>query len=656
MTSVRLVALAAVLLLLCGCVNESKFFPEKEKISSYKELDTDADQEVDAWSYTFEPVNVGSNVSIVRSLLVRQTGELYSAQNFLLINTSGIGTGASNIIIAERIPAELTTSPSDIAFSPNYTSQTGENPLVFEWKLTGVGAQESGGITYTLTTATKMDRAWVEANMLTPSVTVSVSNVQSYPVVAPILGILQNALSLFMPKLGLYPSVGVVLALGFIILLVLWTLVRLVYRTILAIRQRQAFKDMIYAFAGAGQKNNLQYLGVGAVLVALGLASAYLLQSSAAAQAAVQALKPGDFGALVQAYASSPLKAFGSLLLLLGLLAFFFVAVDFAKGLVLGKRYYEAVKKPEELEAAIRESDMLEHIEHTRDEVGQVMQKIGTLAAAGFNFEDETSLLETVVAGLDKAEEGVMKHNYDDARGLMVDARRKYDAAHAAMLKKAEAATKVSAELSALYTVKSDIEAMLIEARRLGADVSEEKRKYGEIGLDEAIEEAKKQASEGKFSEAMADLTKVKDALKLAAASMAQSTSKKKRIKTAPVSEEKLDAVLKTLTSGGKIDAAAVVRRDGLMISARLPAEVDKKVIAAMSARMMDRAEMVSSELKKGEVKYVVADNTQGKIIAMKVGEMAVLICLIKPKGDLGYAILAMETAARNLGALFEGD
>ncbi|MDO8339128.1 MAG: roadblock/LC7 domain-containing protein [Candidatus Burarchaeum sp.] len=650
MTSARLAAFAVLLLLLFGCVNESNLFPQKEKIADYKELDTNADGDVDSWSYSFEPANAGQNVTVTRTMLVSETdnGSIYSVQTYLLLNTSNASASSSNIVLAELISADLATSPSEISFEPNYTSQTGERPLVFEWKFRTSGTSGQF-ITYSLSTSNKIDRAWIEDNVLTPSVSVSAGNPLELfsPVFSPFL----NLVASLTPSLGFYPAVALIVAITLVLAYLVWTILRLIYQTVLAIKDRKKFIDMVYDFAGPGQKNNVQYIIVGAVLIGLGLASAYLLPSAAA-----QAPAPTDIGALTQVYAANPIKAFGSLLLLLGILAIFFVLEDVIKGLALGKRYFEAVRAPAELARAIRESEMLEHIEHNRDEVGQMLQKIESLAAAGFNFEDELAVLQAVIGGLDKAEEKAMKKDYAEARGLMVEARLKFDSSHAATLKKIAAATKASTALAALYSAKSDVDVLFIEARKLGATVAEAKGKYADLEIDEAIGKAKDLASEGRFDAAEKEFVKLKYELDLIVASLSQSTSKKKVVKMAQVSEAKLDAVLKPLTSSGKIDAAAIVRRDGLMIYSRLPADVDKNVIAAMSARMMDRAEMVSSELKRGDVRYIMAESTLGKIIAMDVEGMAVLICMLKPKGDLGFAVMNMESAARTLTSLFEGE
>ncbi|MFA6036225.1 MAG: roadblock/LC7 domain-containing protein [Candidatus Micrarchaeia archaeon] len=648
-----LFALLAAFILFSGCVTESQLFPEKEKITAYKELDTDGNGVADAWSYSFATVPVGNaNVTVTRSMLVRELNQSgiakYQAQIVLTIDNSNPQAALSDLTLTERIPTDLTTSQADLSFQTNYTRLAGQQPLVYEWRITGLGSKANTSISYTALSSRRIDKSWVESNMLTPNVAASISTLTNYPAVAFSLSLLQGILGALTPIISFYPAIAVTASLVLIILYAFYGLLLLIYGTIFAIKDRKNLRDTIYDVAGAGEKDNRTYLIVGAVLVAIGLASAYLLPSAAQAPQA-----SADFGSLIKDYVADPIKAFGSLLLMLGLLALFFVAEDAVKGLVLGKRYYEAIRKPAQLEEAVRESGVMEHTEHLRDEVSATLQKAEALTASGFDFNDEISVLEAIIGGIDKAEERAMKHELDDARGLLVEARKKYDAARPSLLKKVEKASKLSAELASLYTAKSDCEALLIEAERQGSNVGEAKKKLADIDVDASVDFAKKLASDGKLDQIEKEIGPAKRSLETLRSSLSTLAKAKKRVKIGSVNKQKLDAVLKGLVSSRKIEAAAIVRRDGLMVTSNLPSDVDKDVIAAMSARMMDRAEMVSSELKRGDVKYVVADGSLGKIIAMDVSGAAVLICLIKPKDDIGFAILAMETAARNIADLF---
>ncbi|MEW6329018.1 MAG: roadblock/LC7 domain-containing protein [Candidatus Micrarchaeota archaeon] len=121
-----------------------------------------------------------------------------------------------------------------------------------------------------------------------------------------------------------------------------------------------------------------------------------------------------------------------------------------------------------------------------------------------------------------------------------------------------------------------------------------------------------------------------------------------------PVSKDDLERVLRTLASSGKIEASAIVRKDGLMIASNLPADIDSNVVAAMSAKLVSNASTTSSELAKGAVKRVIVDGKDGKFIAMSAGRLAILICLIKPSEDMGFVLMSMDAAAKGIIALLE--
>jgi predicted regulator of Ras-like GTPase activity (Roadblock/LC7/MglB family) len=596
-----------------------------------------------------------TNITLTRTMLVRELvgadGTKYSAQVLIRINNRNSEASISDLTISERIPTELTTSLADMTFQTNYTAVANQRPLILEWRVTGVGAKAETGISYSATTSTKIDRPWVEANILTPGATVAVSTFTSYPGISATTHILQGMLSSLIPAAGFYPAVAIVAAFLLILLYILYEILRLIFHLIMGIQSRRQPIDIIYEYAGAGEKNNKMHIAMGVGLIAVGIV---VMQFVAGPQIQKPDVSTLDLSSIILGFATDPTRAFGSLILMLGILALFFVAEDMLKGLALGKRYYEAIRKPEQLEQAVRESGIMEHLEHLRDEVGNTLHRAEALEASGFDFSDDISVLEAVIGGVDKAEEAAMKHQMDEARGLMVEARKKYDASRSIMTRKLEKASRIADSLSALYSAKSDVEALIIEATRAGANVAEAKSRLAKVNVDEAIDFAKKKVGAGKLEDAEKELAPAMKELDSLRATLSKSAKPRARVKMGEMSKQKLDAVLKSLVSSGKIEAAAIVRRDGLMVSSNLPAGVDKDVIAAMSARMLDRAEMVSSELKRGTVKYVVADSTLGKIITMDVEGTAVLMCLVKPKEDIGFAILAMETASRNVADLLD--
>ncbi|VVB73268.1 Roadblock/LC7 domain protein [uncultured archaeon] len=119
-----------------------------------------------------------------------------------------------------------------------------------------------------------------------------------------------------------------------------------------------------------------------------------------------------------------------------------------------------------------------------------------------------------------------------------------------------------------------------------------------------------------------------------------------------PEVKERIELVLDDLRKTGDIEASAVVRRDGLMISSDLPARVESRTVAAMAAALVGTAETTSSELKRGAFQEVVVDSEKGKIVAIGAGKMALLVSLMRPEGNLGFVLLSMERAAKSIESI----
>lgn len=116
--------------------------------------------------------------------------------------------------------------------------------------------------------------------------------------------------------------------------------------------------------------------------------------------------------------------------------------------------------------------------------------------------------------------------------------------------------------------------------------------------------------------------------------------------------KEQLGRVLEELRKAGDIEASAIVRRDGLMIASDLPARIESRTVAAMTAALVGTAETCSSELKRGIFEEIVVDSENGKIVAIGAGKLAILVCLVQKEGNLGLVLLAMEKAGKKIDSL----
>lgn len=106
--------------------------------------------------------------------------------------------------------------------------------------------------------------------------------------------------------------------------------------------------------------------------------------------------------------------------------------------------------------------------------------------------------------------------------------------------------------------------------------------------------------------------------------------------------KSKLESVLAKLKAVGDIEASAVVRRDGLIIADNLPGSINNRTVAAMSAAIVGTAETSSAELQRGRFLQVIVESEKGKLVATGAGQLAILVCLIRPTANLGLVLLEM--------------
>ncbi|MFH0962133.1 MAG: roadblock/LC7 domain-containing protein [archaeon] len=119
--------------------------------------------------------------------------------------------------------------------------------------------------------------------------------------------------------------------------------------------------------------------------------------------------------------------------------------------------------------------------------------------------------------------------------------------------------------------------------------------------------------------------------------------------------EGKLEHLLSFLETLPEIHATAVVRRDGLMIASSLPKTVDSRTFAAMSAAIVGTAETSATELQLGRFLQVIVEAEKGKMIATGAGSVAILICLVTERANLGLVLLEMGRVARQVADTLEG-
>ena len=112
---------------------------------------------------------------------------------------------------------------------------------------------------------------------------------------------------------------------------------------------------------------------------------------------------------------------------------------------------------------------------------------------------------------------------------------------------------------------------------------------------------------------------------------------------------EKLSEILKKLKQSGGMESVAIITRDGLLVASELSESVDGETLAAMTATMTGAAETAMSELKKKEIARIIVESSDSKLISMGAGKKAILVCMVSEKAKLGFVLLEMEKASKQI-------
>ncbi len=115
---------------------------------------------------------------------------------------------------------------------------------------------------------------------------------------------------------------------------------------------------------------------------------------------------------------------------------------------------------------------------------------------------------------------------------------------------------------------------------------------------------------------------------------------------------EKINRLLVEALTLGYVEAAAIVRRDGIMVTAQFPEGVDERAIAAMVAAIMGTAETAIVELGRGRVNNVIVLAEEGNLVALGAGPILLLVCLVKPEGNLNEALSHLNKVAKKIAEI----
>ena len=113
---------------------------------------------------------------------------------------------------------------------------------------------------------------------------------------------------------------------------------------------------------------------------------------------------------------------------------------------------------------------------------------------------------------------------------------------------------------------------------------------------------------------------------------------------------DRLKAILNELESiDPEIEASAIIRTDGLLMASNFKVEMDKNLVAAMNAAMLNISNRATREMKRGELQEMLVRADNGIIALVNAGSNAVLSVIARKDANLGLLLFEMKKSAKKI-------
>jgi predicted regulator of Ras-like GTPase activity (Roadblock/LC7/MglB family) len=112
---------------------------------------------------------------------------------------------------------------------------------------------------------------------------------------------------------------------------------------------------------------------------------------------------------------------------------------------------------------------------------------------------------------------------------------------------------------------------------------------------------------------------------------------------------EKLNKELERLINFSDIIGMALVNRNGLLISSRLPRDVDERRFGALAATMFEAIETATSSLESNQIKNLTIEYETYQLLVVDVDKNTILVSLIALNVDLGLIFIEIEEFVKNV-------
>lgn len=592
---ILIVVIAAVVI--SGCVQTNVYPSEKETIQSERVISNAQGLPVEE-IFVFNPQQVGP-VTVDKEIDVQSAvGNIVVVQLNILSNATGEIT---DVTVRETIPASLSTSIDNINFTPQYSDLIrSEPPITVDWKFTFSGSANMGStVEYSTVAFQQIDENWINQYAETPDITVQVLNPNSVPFVVSLTNLGDSIFGLLKANMDFYIASGIYGALLFIIILLYLELLALVAAYVVSLVKKTPLMTEVYNFVGHGRKDNNTWIAIGIALIIAGSAIDLMVKN---------VVGSASLDTMTRLGSNIP-KTIGAFVIALGLISIYYALIDMVKGSLLGERYF--MSPLDIARARLRElSGYIDTLENS----------IMTSTEENIDTETEEVVADVERRRLERLITDVSPDNAEQYMPQILKSISDVQAAFDSLVGKKEILTDWP-------SWRNSIDELLLEQERVGPEL-----------LTKIPQRWRRWALARYMSEHLGEAITVENGALV-------------KIKTVMIEKKDVIELLNGLMQAGRIEGVAVMRKDGLLVAAMLPKEVDQNLIAAVSAKVVANAEMASIELERGKINFIMLRSTSGDTVIYG-GRTVVLVALVKTGETIGFIVSEMAKVIEKLDAM----
>ena len=112
---------------------------------------------------------------------------------------------------------------------------------------------------------------------------------------------------------------------------------------------------------------------------------------------------------------------------------------------------------------------------------------------------------------------------------------------------------------------------------------------------------------------------------------------------------QSINRELEKLEGNSDIIGIALVKRNGLLVSSRLPRDVDDRKFCAMAATMFGAIETAASTIGSNKVDNLTVEFSDFQLISLETNENMILVSLLNLNINLGLIFIEIEEGVKNI-------